>query len=588
MNQRNRSSVLPVETHGNNSYYSQRRRRFPIFKNPISLLDLNIQLQPDDLTSYSFSLDLPINLPPTFKGKSIRIGYEMIVGTNLISNINQPNQQHHHQEKNNRQSLSAGLLPFQFPTGIFGSNSQLGSTDQNSKNCQIFRVPIRVFNNVNFSEVKKSYDLMKPIISPRDVAKTIKLDSGPNGNVPPNLRPSLSTSPRLSSFEKSFSGCDRLKAYALGLMSGSGEVDFEVDEYLDGGGCKTAIEIVTRSSPKVTFEINRKGKSVGRLTLTKSSYRLGDMIEGCVEMNNQTEQNVGGKIIKINITLESKETVTNRSFSKSTNGVNSSISGFFSSSSCDDEKNEKRKIYSEQEELVIDKNRIGFSILIPNDESPEFEIDQIRFSWSLRLKLMIIPNDPEPTNDDDGSNNNNNNNISKGKRSSRLSDFKRLHHRVGSSTVLGQISKLTIGDGKRDSKRLPKVKHQRSISSIALNQRDPRGNAPRKGNFGDEHQKVSKRPKNPIQYQHLMIHQEENQKPYDSSRAKRDDGDGDEIYRSIPEFGYVPKLFEYLETSRVILVPIVNKIETLDVLELPVKVYPSNTLGKAKIFRFDI
>ncbi len=51
------------------------------------------------------------------------------------------------------------------------------------------------------------------------------------------------------------------------------------------GGCKSAVEIVSRNSQKVSYDINKDGYMVARVTLVKSSYRLGETVNGSVVIN---------------------------------------------------------------------------------------------------------------------------------------------------------------------------------------------------------------------------------------------------------------------------------------------------------------
>lgn len=80
--------------------------------------------------------------------------------------------------------------------------------------------------------------------------------------------------------------------HSLGLDD---KVQGELDD-ADGadGGCKGAVEIVSRNSQKVSYDINKDGYLVARVTLVKSSYRLGETVNGSVVVNGGE-----GRVIRV-------------------------------------------------------------------------------------------------------------------------------------------------------------------------------------------------------------------------------------------------------------------------------------------------
>ena len=56
-------------------------KAIPLISTPQSILFVDLRLNPGESRSYSFSFTLPVGLPPTFKGKAIKISYNLILGT---------------------------------------------------------------------------------------------------------------------------------------------------------------------------------------------------------------------------------------------------------------------------------------------------------------------------------------------------------------------------------------------------------------------------------------------------------------------------------------------------------------------------
>ena len=57
----------------------------------------------------------------------------------------------------------------------------------------------------------------------------------------------------------------------------------------DGGltGCREAVEVHTRVSKKVSYDVNKDGVKVAVLTFVKSAWRLGETVLGVVELNDR-------------------------------------------------------------------------------------------------------------------------------------------------------------------------------------------------------------------------------------------------------------------------------------------------------------
>lgn len=56
-------------------------RSVPILSTPQSILFVDLRLPPGESRSYKFKFTLPKGIPPSHKGKAIKIAYNLVLGT---------------------------------------------------------------------------------------------------------------------------------------------------------------------------------------------------------------------------------------------------------------------------------------------------------------------------------------------------------------------------------------------------------------------------------------------------------------------------------------------------------------------------
>ena len=67
-------------------------RFIPILSTPQSILFVDLRLGPGESKSYNYSHPLPKGLPPSYKGRAIKVSYNLVVGTQRAANITQQHQ----------------------------------------------------------------------------------------------------------------------------------------------------------------------------------------------------------------------------------------------------------------------------------------------------------------------------------------------------------------------------------------------------------------------------------------------------------------------------------------------------------------
>lgn len=280
----------------------------PVFEVQPAMLAVDLALSPGESRTYTYTLPLPSNLPPTFRGRMIRFSYELIVGTCRRGDSGE------------------------------GTTTSVGVTVS-----RVMKVPIRVYNWVSVSKPQRPYDLLLPVRKPEsgdvvdlgsaagDARKDLSSSSKPSPtptpcgslddlraygerlletfpaegstgvrikepaeSVPESIPSSSSSSSGFASGSKAAS--DPLRALEREREEGEGELT----------GCREAVEILTRNPKKVSYDVTKDDVKVAVLTFTKSAYRLGETVLGIVEIN---ERGGRGKVISLSATLETNETL---------------------------------------------------------------------------------------------------------------------------------------------------------------------------------------------------------------------------------------------------------------------------------------
>ncbi|KAG8952574.1 hypothetical protein FRC03_012068 [Tulasnella sp. 419] len=359
----------------------------PTFETQPSMLAVDLNLAPGESRSYTYSVPLPAVLPPTFRGKVVKFSYHLVIGTSRATAFPVP------------------------PT----PNPQDSSSGPRSK---IMRVPIRIYSNVSVGRRQIPYDLLWPIARRRmgPIKCMVKEEMGQQlANAKrPNPSPKGSKEQfddyaqkvlALSSSPPNPPGDDDVRTITDHV---NGNVDMPSQSRYDpmednlfsnnvhseeqgSGNCRENVEILTRVSKKMSYDISKDGLNVATLTFVKSAYRLGETVMGVVEMN---EPGSRAKVLKVSAILESHETLP-RTFggsersSQNTRGL--------------------RRVHAEHHtSLVINSRRIAFGLDIPSDASPGFRFmhqdesgdyeDEGGIEWKVRLCFLVamVPPSNEP------------------------------------------------------------------------------------------------------------------------------------------------------------------------------------------------
>ncbi|OBZ78729.1 hypothetical protein A0H81_00275 [Grifola frondosa] len=228
----------------------------PTFEVQPSMLAVDLSLAPGESRSYTYTIVLPENLPPTFRGRALRFSYQFILGI----------------------CRAAPAGPTAGPAGANSSS-------------RVMKVPIRVYNNVTVGRPPTPYDLLWPVVSwkmrPRPPGKVVEEQKTPLKK--------LRKAPHISSPGIAFSESgtfEDMQEYARNLLAsfpdpntrgvriklpieaiqGGIKLD-QVREREEQGsptGCRQAVELLTRNPKKASYDVNKDGVKVAVLTFTNT------------------------------------------------------------------------------------------------------------------------------------------------------------------------------------------------------------------------------------------------------------------------------------------------------------------------------
>ncbi|KAI8934833.1 hypothetical protein NX059_008514 [Plenodomus lindquistii] len=310
----------------------------PLISTPQSILFVDLKLAPGESRSYAYSFTIPRGLPPTHKGRSIKVAYNLTIGT-----------------------------------------QRAGSTrDQQVKHVD---VPFRVFGSVNSRGEILGHDLMSPYIILRDQARTKTLDPATHTKSPSLVKkPSTSAKPDENTFSDFLQYVDNLldrprQNSSMGLLSPTGTVPGRSSISEEPQTMKDAIDTAILRSNLTgaanqsanRFEIARSGKRVAVIMLARPSYRLGETMSAVIDF---TDSHI--PCYSIHVSLETSEKVDPAIALRS----NASIYRV------------TKKVHASFSQNALFARKLAFSPTIPPNATPEFITSGVSLEWKLRVEFI--------------------------------------------------------------------------------------------------------------------------------------------------------------------------------------------------------
>jgi RAB6A-GEF complex partner protein 2 len=307
-------------------------RAIPLLSTPQSLLFVDLQLAPGEERSYSFAYVLPRGLPSSHRGKSIRIGYNLVVGVQ----------------------------------GVPGA--------RDVQTMRHIKVPLRVFSGVNSEGEIFGHDLMQPHVILRDSAKTAAVESETDF---PTTTTALSTGSVEAETIDFLRYVDSLLDKTKRRQSSSGTLTTlsqdrpDADTQTAKGAISRAVLFSNQmtgsenSSPN-RFDIARGGLRVAVITLDRPMHRLGETITASINFSDSELP-----CLNVRATLETTEQVNPALAVRSAASISRVT----------------RKIYAAHSENSLFAQRVIFCPSIPVTATPTLLTSGVNLDWSLRFEF---------------------------------------------------------------------------------------------------------------------------------------------------------------------------------------------------------
>ncbi|RDI82244.1 hypothetical protein Vi05172_g7899 [Venturia inaequalis] len=311
-------------------------KSIPLVTTPHSILFVDLRLAPGESKSYTYSFALPRGLPPSHKGRAMKVSYHLTIGTQRASK---------------------------------GKDQQLRSID----------VPFRVFGSVTPRGEILGHDLMSPYILLRDIAKTALIS---NANSRPKKPPDSKASTEFMNYINLL--LEEHRQSTSGLLSptypgagGVGSTRRHSSVAEEPRTMKESIDLaILRSNQRSSeggksmsnkFDIARSGLKVATLQFPRPSYRLGETIHLVIDFREAKIPTYAVQVV-----LETSENVDEAIVMRSAGSIYRYT----------------RKVHADLAENALFAQRLAFSLLVPANATPEFVTSGVSLEWRVRVEFV--------------------------------------------------------------------------------------------------------------------------------------------------------------------------------------------------------
>ncbi|KAJ1299934.1 hypothetical protein OPQ81_005375 [Rhizoctonia solani] len=322
----------------------------PLLSTPQSVLFVDLTLAPGESKAFEYTFRLPKGLPPTHRGKAMKISYSLIVGTQRPG----------------------------------------GAKEQQVKSVEI---PFRVLGSVNRHGEILGHDLKSPYIMLRDQASIRAIEK--RGSLYANRRSSdAKAADKTSKGTESRSSMNDFLSYTDelvhnsrlgpgGLLSPTATTSSRrPSAFEEATTAKEAIDLAIIRSNLTSegqqsanrFEIARNGRRVGVVMLARPAYRLGEVVTMAVDF---TKAEI--PCYAVHAALETSERVDPSLAMRSEASIHRA----------------SRKVHVSSSEATLFSRRMIFSPTIPVTATPEFVTSGISLEWKIRLEFVVPSQDAE-------------------------------------------------------------------------------------------------------------------------------------------------------------------------------------------------
>ncbi|KAK1073672.1 Golgi membrane exchange factor (Ric1p-Rgp1p) subunit [Friedmanniomyces endolithicus] len=333
-------------------------RSIPLLSTPQSLLFVDLRLAPGESRDYSYRFALPRGLPPSHRGRALKVQYHLSI------TVQRPGAQ----------------------------------------NVRHVDVPFRVLGSYNARGETLGHDLMSPYILLQETARTASITPDPaspfGAATFPAKEPQKTVKTPKQGLEDFLRYTERLlepsESANGALLSptspSSSPSTLRKHSTIDQppSSIKEAIDFAilrsnfAKPSPKQTpaeaqspnrFNIARAGHPVAILTLLRPAYRLGEAVTGLIDFTSPLpashDQPTHAPTYAVFLELESAERVDPSLALRSGSSI----------------RRVTRKSFAAVHENTLFARQVPFSLTVPGTATPSFETTGVSLGWRLRVEF---------------------------------------------------------------------------------------------------------------------------------------------------------------------------------------------------------
>ena len=335
-----------------------RSRSIPLLSTPQNLLFVDLRLAPGESKSFRYRFSMPRGLPPSHKGRVIKVEYHLVLGV-------------------------------QRPSGQVMNRAE---------------VPFRVLGSYNASGENLIHNLVMPYVLLHDAATSEAVDPGlaDMASAPGGILWSKQTNNTTKSAQQ---GLEDFLRYSERLLQDLDEAPGSVVASptlhspvgsrkhsladLTPGQIKDVIDLAILRANHSTapgsqdpadaasstnrFNIARSGQPVAALTLLRPAYRLGEVVTGAIDFTRPPHASgpVPVSTFSVVIELESAELVDPSLAVRSAASI----------------QRVTRRVHASMRVNTLFARQATFSLPVPASATPTFETTGVSLAWRLRVEF---------------------------------------------------------------------------------------------------------------------------------------------------------------------------------------------------------
>lgn len=331
-------------------------KSIPLLSTPQNLLFVDLRLAPGESRSYNYKFVLPRGLPPSYRGRAIKVFYHLALG------IQRPEGQ--------------AVKHVQIPFRVLGSYNARGETlghdlmspyvllQDAARSTSITTDPVSPWDFPKFKPKVAEGKVQHPKQGLEDFLRyTERLYDEPQGNHGALASPTSPPSPLALRKES-------IADHQPGTIKDA--VDFAIlrANHLDSASKQRRGDGTSSNR----FNIARGGHPVAVLTLLRPAYRLGEAVVGTIDFTappSEARLPALSPTYSVSADLESVEKVDASLAIRSNNSITRVT----------------RKVYASMRDNALYARQISFNLTIPTSATPTFETTGVSLIWRLRVEF---------------------------------------------------------------------------------------------------------------------------------------------------------------------------------------------------------